>query len=63
MAQQRIWATWLPPDVAAGACNEEPKRFAALSRCVCAEVQRAADNPQDPDRWFNLIRWLPHINR
>ncbi|GFR44371.1 hypothetical protein Agub_g5521, partial [Astrephomene gubernaculifera] len=58
----RIWQLWLPPDIAHGALTDEPRRFAALARCVCAEVDGALRDEADPNRWHRLVKWLTYIN-
>ncbi|KAG2431096.1 hypothetical protein HXX76_009627 [Chlamydomonas incerta] len=61
MGPPRIAQTWLPPDIAKGAFEEEPKRFAALVHSACEDVQLAASDT-DPNRWHRVVKWLPHIN-
>ncbi|EFJ46867.1 hypothetical protein VOLCADRAFT_92605 [Volvox carteri f. nagariensis] len=58
----RIWQKWLPQDIAQGIQDEEPGRFAALSRCVCAEVDAILRDDVDPNRWHRLVKWLSHVN-
>ncbi|KAG2489806.1 hypothetical protein HYH03_011755 [Edaphochlamys debaryana] len=57
----RIWQTWLPPELAQGVLNDEPKRFSALSACAVADFE-AASASTDPNRWQCAITWISHIN-